>query len=232
MTKLIDAVIPAAGVGRRMGATLPKQYLKLGRTTVLERSCAIFLNDPSVAHVIIALSSDDDVFDTLPLAGHPKVIKAQGGKERCDSVRNALSLSHADYVLVHDAARPLLSKRDLENLKQASFASKAGALLACPMADTVKKSSGISKDLHVSFTTVPRGDLWRALTPQMFERELLIASLDLAKNRGLTVTDEASALEISGKSPVLVPSLDPNFKLTTPEDLLMATALLQYQGEL
>lgn len=232
MTKLIDAVIPAAGVGRRMGAALPKQYLKLGRITVLERSCAIFLNDPSIEHVIVALSPDDDVFDALSLAKHPKIIKAPGGKERCDSVRNALSLSSADYVLVHDAARPLLSKRDLENLKKAAFASKDGALLACPVADTVKKSKEVSEDLYTSISTVPRHDLWRALTPQMFEREMLVSSLDLAKQQGLTVTDEASALEILGKTPVLVSSFDPNFKLTTPEDLLMAKALLQYKGEL
>ena len=236
MKLVADAVIPAAGVGKRMGSKIPKQYLKLGDLTVLERSCRIFLENPRIRRVIIAVNPDDPIFRTLDIANHPKVIRALGGKERADSVLNGLANVSADFVLVHDAARPLLCEEDLEALLDAGFKSADGAILASKMADTVKKSSKNTEMAGMIFPsisrTVPRECLYRALTPQMFSTDLLIKSLTVAMNKGVNVTDEASAVESCGGHPLLVECKKPNFKLTLPQDLILAQALLQFEGKL
>lgn len=219
-----DAVIPAAGVGRRMESAIPKQYLKLCGATVLERSLEIFLKHPRIAHVVVALSPEDPFFDSLPVSRHPKLVRVAGGNERCDSVFNALRQVTSSYVLVHDAARPLLSGRDLERLLEAGFCSQDGALLASRVADTIK----LEREGSAVERTVPRQGLWRALTPQMFRTELLQKALAAAQSQGLAVTDDASAVELAGGHPQLVEGLDPNFKLTTPTDLALAQALLSH----
>ncbi len=236
MKLVADAVIPAAGVGKRMGSKIPKQYLKLGDLTVLEHSCKIFLENPRIRRVIIAVNPDDPIFRTLSLANHPKVIRALGGNERADSVLNGLANVSADFVLVHDAARPLLSVEDLESLLDVGFKSQDGAILASKMADTVKKST---KDTNLEgqnfpsiSRTVPRESLYRALTPQMFKTELLVKAMTSAKALGVNVTDEASAVESIGSHPLLVECQQPNFKLTSPQDLILAQALLQFEGQL
>lgn len=224
---LADAVIPAAGVGRRMGADIPKQYLKLCGKTVLERTLEIFLEHPAIAHVVVALSEHDPFFDSLPLSSHPKIVRARGGAERADSVLNGLKCVTAPYVLVHDAARPLLSRRDLDALLEAGFKHRDGALLAQRMADTVKEQDGCGAVSR----TVPRKMLWRALTPQMFATARLQKALGDALISGQNVTDDASAVELAGGHPLLVEGRDPNFKLTEPSDFVLAEALITYHKE-
>lgn len=222
---LADAVIPAAGVGKRMGASVPKQYLKLCGLCVLERTLKIFLSHPAIAHVVVALGEHDPFFDSLGVSRHPKIVRAVGGNERADSVLNGLKLVTSPYVLVHDAARPLLSRRDLDALLQAGFEHPDGALLAQRMADTVKEQNAAG----LVERTVPRKMLWRALTPQMFETELLRRVLGDALAAGKSVTDDASAVELAGGHPLLVEGLDPNFKLTEPSDFTLAEALLSHK---
>lgn len=226
-----DAVIPAAGIGKRMGASIPKQYLKLGSLTVLERTCAIFLNDPRISHVIVVVGAEDPIYPSLPLATHPKITTVIGGKERADSVYNGLKAVSAPYVLVHDAARPLLHHEDLKALLEAGFSCADGALLAAKMADTVKQALSNSTKVQVE-KTVSREKLWRALTPQMFKTDVLIKAMEYSQKSNFCITDESSAVEAMGLHPTLVECHHPNFKLTDPADLKLAQALMQFEGKL
>ena len=228
-----DVVIPAAGIGKRMGSAIPKQYLKLGSLTVLERTCAIFLKDPRIDQVIVVVSAEDSIYPTLPLSSNSKIKTVIGGKERAESVFNGLQEVTAPYVLVHDAARPFLHMKDLQALLNAGFTCKDGALLAVKMADTVKQALSDNPESYAKVEkTVPRNTLWRALTPQMFQIEVLVKAMLQAQENKNCVTDEASAVEAFGLHPALVECLYPNFKLTTPADLKLAQALLQYEGNL
>ena len=140
----LDVVIPAAGVGSRMGAKVPKQYLMLGTKTILERTLEIFLNSPLINHVIVVISKEDEIFQTLEIDS-PKLLIAYGGKGRADSVRSGLNQVTTKWVLVHDAARPLLTLEDLAILVVRGKESNCGAILASPVADTLKKSDGNGK---------------------------------------------------------------------------------------
>lgn len=231
MSCLADVVIPAAGVGKRMGASIPKQYIKLGNLTVLERTCEIFLNDPHIAHVIVAVSPEDPFYQLLPLSSHHKVVTVEGGKERANSVFNALKYVTTPYVVVHDAARPLLHTDDLQTLLNAGFNITDGAILAVKMSDTVKASLLQQNGEFVVERTVPREHLWRALTPQMFKTDILTEAMEAAFLKNEAITDEASAVECIGLHPSLVECCHPNFKLTSPSDLMLAQALLHFEGK-
>lgn len=215
-----DAVIPAAGVGRRMGSATPKQYLCLAGKSVLERTVEIFLNCDRIRRVVIAINKSDTRFSSLPIASDPRVVVCDGGDSRYLSVISALEHSTAPYVAVHDAARPLLSTRDLETVLDYGERDDDGAILALAMADTVKLG-----DEGRCLRTVPREKLWRALTPQVFKREILLKALRYADSAGQEITDEASAMELSGYKPRLVEARDPNFKITLPQDLMIARSL-------
>ena len=157
-------MIPAAGIGRRMGSDIPKQYLKIGGATMLERTVSVFVRNPRIRRVIVALAPGDPYFAKLPLASDPRISVCEGGAERADTVLRALALAQGPYALVHDAARPLLCDEDLNALLDAGLSCDDGALLAVPMADTVKRGEGGRCQ-----GTVPRAGLWRALTPQTSE---------------------------------------------------------------
>ncbi|MDY6322640.1 MAG: 2-C-methyl-D-erythritol 4-phosphate cytidylyltransferase [Succinivibrio sp.] len=215
---LTDAVIPAAGIGRRMGSDIPKQYLKIGGATMLERTVSVFVRNPRIRRVIVALAPGDPYFAKLPLASDPRISVCEGGAERADTVLRALALAQGPYALVHDAARPLLCDEDLNALLDAGLSCDDGALLAVPMADTVKRGEGGRCQ-----GTVPRAGLWRALTPQMAPLKTLIEALKAA---GSAVTDESSALERLGLHPLLVECRHPNFKVTAPADLVLARSLI------
>lgn len=218
----ITAVVPAAGVGRRMGADLPKQYLMLSGKTVLEQTLDRLLAHPSVGHIIVAIGPHDEVFSTLAPASHPDISWVVGGAERADSVLSALRQVTTEYVLVHDAARPCLAHADLDALLAAGR-QPDGAILACRVRDTMKRGNergGITE-------TVPRQDLWHALTPQCFPTQPLRRALEQALAGGVEVTDEASAMEWAGFHPRLVEGRADNIKITRPEDLGLAAFFLQ-----
>lgn len=233
-------VMPAAGVGRRFGATRPKQYAPLQGRTVIEWALAPFLSDPRCAGVVVGLAAEDpywgEIADRLAkLPGPlPRLIFVTGGVERSHTVRKGLEAlqDHAapdDWVLVHDAARPCLSEADLRSLLERLGSHSAGGLLAAPAADTLKRAgttTGSADNVEVE-QTVDRAGLWRALTPQMFRYTLLCAALDQAFASGRLPTDEAQAVEWTGQRPVLVQGSAANIKITSADDLVLASALLQ-----
>jgi len=216
--------MPAAGHGRRMGAAAtPKQYLGLAGRTVLEHSLAPFLADPACRGVVVAIASGDATFGTLAVAAEPRVTTVTGGAERRDSVVAGLEglagrAGEDDWVLVHDAARPCLPAADLAALLEALARAPAGALLAVPVVDTLKRDDGAG----AVEATVPRTGLWRAQTPQAFR----LGRLREALARHPTATDEASAVEALGDRPRLVAGSPDNLKVTAPADLVQAERLL------
>ena len=237
-------VMPAAGVGRRFGHTIPKQYAPLQGRTVIEWALAPFLADPQCAGASISLASDDPYWGEVAarLAEFPgrtaEIIVAAGGAERSQSVRKGLEAlatraTADDWVLVHDAARPCLSAHDLRQLLERLGSHRVGGILATPAADTLKRASveaGKVPGPEID-QTIDRAGLWRALTPQMFRYKLLSDALDLALATGRLPTDEAQALEWTGAHPVLVQGSAANIKITSADDLVLAAALLKAREE-
>ena len=215
------AVIPAAGVGARMAADRPKQYLQLGGQTLIEHSLDCFLDHPSLRGVVVSLAADDPYWPGLRSASDPRIQRAPGGRERADSVLNALLVLHeqgaadSDWVLVHDAARPNLARSDLDRLLSELADDPVGGLLAVPARDTLKRADGNGR---VS-ATVDRSTIWQAYTPQMFRLGTLHRALAECLVADVVVTDEASAIEWTGLAPRLVEGRSDNIKVTRPEDL-------------
>lgn len=225
------AVVPAAGVGRRMGGALPKQYLTLGDRPVIDHTLRTLVEHPAIERVIVPLSPSDNWWNGCAYANHPRVQRVAGGQERADSVLNGLQVleneAHGDdWVLVHDAARPCLRRSDLDKLMQTLADHPLGGLLAVPVSDTIKRADATGTVLE----TVPRDRLWRAFTPQMFRFAGLRRALEQARAAGQLVTDEASAMELAGQSPRLVEGCADNIKITRPEDLVLAGFYLERQG--
>ncbi|MGF1701607.1 2-C-methyl-D-erythritol 4-phosphate cytidylyltransferase [Photobacterium makurazakiensis] len=225
MNEKIIAVVPAAGVGSRMAADRPKQYLSIAGKTILEHTVDRLLSHPEIEQVVIAISEGDPYFSTLPLASDPRVLRVKGGAERADSVFAGIAAieNPQSWVLVHDAARPCLQQSDLQLLIEVAQQSEHGAILAAPVRDTMKRGDG----QQGIASTVDRTDLWHALTPQMFRAGQLKAALTQALAEGACVTDEASALEHCGMTPRLVKGRADNLKVTQPEDLALAQFYLE-----
>lgn len=227
------AIIPAAGVGRRMQSAIPKQYLEIDGKTLLEHSLSPLLAADWIKGIVVAIASDDPYWKALKLDEHPKIFTATGGKERVDTVRNAVEsigqqLKADDYILVHDAARPCLGTEDLEKLHSAMVDPETdtgqGLLLADKLSDTIKQDDGHSAVLK----TVPRDALWRALTPQVFPAKVLEQALQLsAEAKAGVVTDESSAVELLGMRPLLIQGRSDNLKVTKADDLQLASLILQ-----
>ncbi|MGE1156361.1 2-C-methyl-D-erythritol 4-phosphate cytidylyltransferase [Pseudomonas kitaguniensis] len=215
------AVIPAAGVGARMAADRPKQYLQLGGRTILEHSLGCFLDHPSLKGLVVSLASDDPYWPNLACATDPRIQRADGGSQRSGSVLNALLQLNAlgadddDWVLVHDAARPNLSRDDLDKLLAELAHDPVGGLLAVPARDTLKRADKHGRVVE----TVDRSLVWQAYTPQMFRLGALHRALADSLVADAVITDEASAMEWSGQAPRLVEGRSDNIKVTRPEDL-------------
>ena len=223
-------VVPAAGVGKRFGSALPKQYLQLAGQSVLERSVAALLSLPQIKQVMIAISAEDRWFSGIEWEQQGRVAHCTGGETRADSVMAALKALPAadrDGVLVHDAARPCVRPEDLKHLWQALHTEDIGGLLAHPVSDTLKRSN----DGRSSLETVDRRQLWCAQTPQMFRYRPLLDALEMCRWRRAEVTDEASAIELRGGKPVLVEGRSSNIKITHSTDLQLAEAILQAAAE-
>ena len=214
-------VLPAAGVGARMQADRPKQYLLWGQRTLIEHTLACFLDQPGLRGLVVSLSTDDGWWPTLPCAEDARITRAVGGRERADSVLNGLialrelGAADGDWVLVHDAARPNLTDGDLHKLLSTLASDPVGGLLAVPVRDTLKQ---IGPDGRVA-ATPDRSQFWQAYTPQMFRLGPLQQALTDALAAGALITDEASAMEWAGQAPLLVEGRADNLKITRPEDL-------------
>lgn len=216
----VCAVVPAAGLGRRMQTVCPKQYLSIANKTLLEHAVDALLANACVQRIVIAITPGDPRFYQLSLVSHPQITVVDGGAERADSVLAGLrALPEAKWVLVHDAARPCLHQDDLNRLLALRETSQVGGILAAPVRDTMKRS--IANQPRIAHT-VERNDLWHALTPQFFPRDLLFTCLTRALNEQAVITDEASALEYCGFHPELVAGRADNIKVTRPEDLALA----------
>ena len=243
-------VLPAAGIGSRMLADRPKQYLEMTvkdiTKTVIEFTLDHLLAYSGVSafhKIIVVVTKGDPYWQEISLArGYDKddrIVVVDGGSERCYSVLNALlAIKELDdsmhsWVAVHDVARPCLSYADLDNLLLALHNYTDGGILATPVRDTMKRGvidndSAASKIEHANIDhsyidhTVDRDQLWHALTPQMFPLHSLLNNLQQALSEGFEVTDEASAMEFAGAKPKLVSGRSDNLKITRPEDLKLA----------
>lgn len=219
-------IVPAAGRGLRFGSALPKQYLPLAGATVLAHTLRR-LDDLGCLGMAIGLAPDDMHWPAYRPALTTPLIPFEGGAERAVTVlRGLVALRDRarpdDLVFVHDAARPCVRRADLERLRAAAESAADGALLARPVADTVKREG--AKDF-VSDTLDRRG-LWLAQTPQVFAYARLHEALSQALAAGALVTDEASAIEYLGGQPRLVIGSPDNIKITLPEDLALAELYL------
>ena len=228
----IWAVVPAAGSGRRMGGSIPKQYLRFQGKTVLEHSLDRLFADPRVQGAVLVLAPADRDWAALEYSAVKPIFTALGGPERCQSVLNGLHClcehqGEDALVLVHDAARPLLRSTDLGRLIDAAVANPDGAILASRVSDTLKQEDGEGRIA----STLDRAGLWRALTPQAFQLVRLRQALQRALEAGVAVTDDAAAMELEGFRPLLVAGGSDNLKITGPGDLALAEAIWLHQRD-
>lgn len=227
-------IIPAAGTGTRMlGASdmanaLPKQYMPLAGNPMISHAIQVFFNNPRIASIHVALSQDDGFWRSLTLEPSSKLkLHYTGGDSRSGTVLNTLQaiaplVNDDDWILVHDAARPGLTKQLLDNLLDTLENEEVGGLLALPLADTLKQADNFSRVQK----TIPRTDLWQAQTPQMFRYGLLRRALSNFKGMP---TDEAEAIEALGLQPKLVQGELRNLKITYPQDLALLEALFEQE---
>jgi 2-C-methyl-D-erythritol 4-phosphate cytidylyltransferase len=224
------AIVPAAGVGRRVGGEIPKQYLDLHGRPLIAWTLKRLLELDELQQVIVAISAEDNYWSDLVIRNDQRIQTTIGGDERCHSVLNGLEAlageaADSDWVLVHDAARPCVRIDDIRRLIAAARKSENGAILAIPVRDTIKKSNNNKKIER----TVDRDSLWHALTPQLFKYGELRHALQLALADNFQVTDEASAMEYAGYTPLLVEGASDNIKVTLPEDLALAGFFIRNQ---
>ncbi|MFU2136322.1 2-C-methyl-D-erythritol 4-phosphate cytidylyltransferase [Gallibacterium anatis] len=225
MIRRIFAIVPAAGVGSRMQSDRPKQYLHLLGKTILQHTLEKLLAYTAIEKIIVAVAAEDPYLAQFPLKNYPKIQWVIGGESRDQSVLNALNtIDEQVWVMVHDAARPCITHQDLDKL--CAITDIQGAILAKPVVDTIKKAFPNRQQIE---KTEDRSRLWHALTPQFFPAQRLKQALQYAHQQGLSVTDEASALELIGDYPQLVSGRSDNIKITRPEDLALAEFYLQQQ---
>ncbi len=225
----VYCIVPAAGIGLRMQATVPKQYLPLQNETVLDVTLGRLLSSQSLVKVIVCIAKNDPWWQQSKYVDNARVLQITGGEERADSVLNGiqLALNHAeldDWVMVHDAARPCIRLSDIDLLISNALNNQQGAILATPIHDTVKYV-----DKKMSIKTLDRSMLWRALTPQIFKLVELHKALKHASDKQLIVTDEASAIEALGLPVQVIEGHADNIKVTQPDDLRLAEFFLNQQ---
>ena len=226
-TSDVWAVVPAAGIGRRFAGDRPKQYVALGARPVIAHVVAKLAAVRRLAGIVVAVAPADPWWNEAAEGFGVSVVRVDGGAERPDSVLNVLQYlstvaAHDDLVMVHDAVRPCVEVADIERVVAAARREPDGAILAAPVCDTLKRA-GSERSVA---DTVDRSRLWRAFTPQVFTLGRLRAALGSAIENGCMVTDEAQAMERAGARPLLVEGSPDNIKITRPEDLALARALL------
>lgn len=234
------AIVPAAGVGKRMKANCPKQYLRINNETILTHTVTRLLNHPQIEKVIIALGCEDQYFDECDLAHNKNIVRVNGGQERVDSVLSGLHVVDKNkypWVLVHDAARPCVSHADIDALIEQCLKFDTGGILATPVRDTmkrgvIKKVDNKPHSLHLIDHTVEREQLWHALTPQLYKTDELTLAIEQALSGNIPITDEASAIEQAKLNSILVSASSENIKITHPDDLALAEFYLNKQAKL
>ncbi|URJ25248.1 2-C-methyl-D-erythritol 4-phosphate cytidylyltransferase [Candidatus Blochmannia ocreatus (nom. nud.)] len=220
----ITAILPAAGVGKRMQSAVPKQYYLIGNKTLLEYSIDTLLSQSCICHCIVVIHSHDCWFRKLSIAYDPRISIVIGGPTRADSVMAGLQhVKKTVWVIVHDAARPCLHKEDLLRLFEITKFSHIGGILAVPVFNTIKRAYRNSE--YIKYT-VNRDNLWNALTPQLFNFNILKYCLEKALKNKVIVTDEASAIEYCGYTSILIRGRADNIKVTYQDDLKLASFYL------
>ncbi len=238
---MIWVVVAAAGRGLRFGDAVPKQYVALHGEPLIAHSLRALLTHPQVQGAVVVLAADDAHWPGWPtIAGKP-LLTAIGAATRAGSVLAGLhalpdAVAAADLVLVHDAARPLITHADLDALLGAAAADAVGAILAAPLRDTLKRAvataAHATDDVEPAIAvTVPRAGLWRAFTPQAFRRAALTHALADALATGIDPTDEAMAMERLGHAPRLVEGSEDNIKITTRADFDYAEFRLAHRSD-
>lgn len=229
----VVAIVPAAGVGKRMQANCPKQYLEINGKSILQHTVSRLLSHPNIAKIVLALGSEDQYFAESELATETDIIRVDGGQERVNSVLNALqAIDSVEYpwVLVHDAARPCVTHKDIDALIDHCLTLSQGGLLATPVRDTMKRGNQQQNCTYVEHT-VEREQLWHALTPQMYKTCELKNAIEQALINDIAVTDESSAIELAQLPSHLVLGSSENIKITHPDDLALAEFYLNRQNE-
>lgn len=222
-------IVPAAGVGRRMGATKAKQYLSLRNKTLLDQTLSRLLSITNIKGIVLALDAQDSEFDQSLYSRHEKIYRVIGGETRADSVISSLEFlkdkaADHDWILVHDAARPCITTESISLLQTTLMNDPVGGILATPVADTLKQVNDFT-----IVQTIDRSLLWQAQTPQMFRYKILHHALSNALANQQQITDEASAIELAGLSAKIVSGSTENIKITLPGDLALAEFILQKQ---
>ena len=219
----VGVIVVAAGRGSRIGGSLPKQYLPLAGVPIVLRALRPFVSHPEVRQTVLVLPAEDAASPPEWLAPHlgERLQVTAGGQERTDSVAAGLDLlaQECRLVLVHDGARPFVSREVIDGVIAQARAGRGGCA-AVPVTDTIKQA-GEERHTRVA-QTLPRERLWRAQTPQGFPRPLLALAYAEARHLGLRATDDAALVERVGGEVELVPDSPRNFKITTPEDLELA----------
>jgi len=217
-------IIPAAGSGTRMGADAPKQYLTLQGKSLIQHVIKLFDQATKIDSIHVILSEQDAHWRSTYLSLSDKAkVHYCGGQTRAETVLNGLeaiknTIDEHDWILVHDAARPGLTNRLLNQLISTLENDEVGGLLALPLADTLKKADAEGRVAN----TIPREGLWQAQTPQMFKYATLKQALQSFDG---TPTDEAEAIEALGLKPTLVTGELRNLKVTYTQDLAVLSAL-------
>lgn len=229
-SEAVWAVVPAAGIGSRMQADRPKQYLLLNDKPLLQHTLERLASHPRINGIVVALAEQDPWWAGLDLQLDCELLIADGGRERADSVLNAVDklaghISGDPWLLVHDAARPCLRHSDIDRMLEQLHAHEVGGILGIPITETVKRVDEQQRIVE----TVDRRGIWRAATPQMFRLQLLKQALKAAAEQGTPVTDEASAIELAGLRPMMVEGHQDNIKVTLPQDLALARLYLEQQ---
>jgi 2-C-methyl-D-erythritol 4-phosphate cytidylyltransferase len=231
----IWAVLPAAGIGRRMGSTIPKQYLWLDGAPLLLHALRRLGAVGEIQKIVVVIHPTDsrwaELEESISEEFENRIITVMGGDERYQSVLNGLTALAElaeidDWVLVHDAVRPCVRISDIENLIQKISPRAIGGLLGSPVDNTLKR---VDKELTV-IETVDRESYWNALTPQMFRFAQLKESIQAVVASGEQVTDEASAMEVAGFKPIMIAGNKDNIKITVEADLLLASQILKNQA--
>lgn len=227
------AIVPAAGVGKRMKADCPKQYLRINNETILSHTVMKLLSHPAIDQVILALGADDQYFAESQLAHHKDIIRVSGGAARVDSVLSGLRAvdgSKYPWVLVHDAARPCVSHDDIDKLISQCLSHNSGGILAAPVRDTMKRGVCTKNSTNSIENTVEREQLWHALTPQLYKTDELMLAIEKALVNKQVITDEASAIEQANLPSLLVSGSSENIKITHPDDLALAEFYINKQA--
>ncbi len=231
MSKVCWAIVPAAGIGRRMGGEVPKQYLELLSQPILVRTLNRLVDHAAIAGVVVALNPADDRWPSIRERLKGPVVEVAGGAERCHSVLAGLDYLERsglaeEWVLVHDAVRPCVRAADITSLVSEATRHEVGAILGLPVRDTMKRTDAVTR---VITATVDRDHLWHALTPQMFRIQVLKNAITRVLETGELVTDEAQAMELAGLRPIMVAGRPDNIKITQPDDLELAELFLYAQ---